>query len=92
MSTSQVLTGVHTAQCSLEYVMKECLVKRTYLKLLFVHLHLLQLVSDSLCVPGSVVSLQVIKFHIAETLLQLLKGVTKLKDYRLESQVAELIS
>lgn len=53
-------------------------VERTYLHLVLVHVYLLQLVSDSLCVP-SVASLQVIKLHVAETLLQLLKGVTKLK-------------
>lgn len=49
-----------------------------YLQLLLAHLHLLLLVPDGLHAPASVVSPQVVKLHVAETILQLLKGVKKL--------------
>lgn len=52
----------------------------TYLQLLLVHLHLLQLVPDGLHVPGPVVSLQVVKLQVTEAFLQFLEGVTKLKN------------
>lgn len=67
-------------------------VQTTYLQLLLVRLHLLKLVSDGLHVPGSVVSFQVVKLRIAETLLQLLKGVTKLNNNTLENQSPDFIS
>lgn len=58
----------------------------TYLQLLLVQLHLLQLVPDGLRVPGPVVSLQVVKLQVTKALLQLLEGVTKLKYESSENQ------
>lgn len=58
----------------------------TYLQLLLVQLHLLQLVPDGLHIPGPVVSLQVVKLQVAEPLLQLLEGFTKLKNDTSENQ------
>ena len=62
--------------------------RRTYLQLLLVQLHLLQLVPDGLHVPGSVVSLQVVELRVAEAPFQLLKRVVKLKDEETESHKA----
>lgn len=59
----------------------------TYLELLLVQLHLLQLVPDGLHPPAPVVPLQEAQLQAAETLLQILQRVAKLKD-----QQSEIIS
>lgn len=52
----------------------------TNLQLLLQHVHLLQLVPDGLRVPAALVSLQEVKLQVVETFLQLLEGVSKLKE------------
>lgn len=52
---------------------------RTHLQLLLVQVHLLQLVPGGLGVPRPVVSLQEVEPQVAESLLQLLEGVAKLR-------------
>lgn len=56
----------------------------TYLELLLVQLHLLQLVPDGLHPPAPVVPLQEAQLQAAETLLQILQRVAKLKDQQSE--------
>lgn len=75
-SVTRVSTWKHSDQCL------DSAPSRTDLQLLVVQLHLLQLVPDGLRVPGPVISLQEVKLQVAESLLQLLKGVTELKHDR----------
>lgn len=60
----------------------------TYLQLLLIHLHLLQLVPYSLGVPAPVIPLGVVKLGVAKSFLQLPEGVAQLKD----QQVVKLSS
>lgn len=54
--------------------------RRTDLQLFLVRIHLLQLVPQGLGVPAPVISLGVVELGVAEASLELLEGVTQLKD------------